>query len=297
MTGRVGSPVGRDRALDAFRGATVAAMILVNNPGSWAHLYAPLAHAPWHGCTPTDLVFPFFLFVVGASLALTLPTLRVLSTAAFTRRILQRCLVIFGVGLFLNAAPFVRWDEGGDLVVREADSLRIMGVLQRIALCFGVAAVIAWWGGIRAALCVSAGCWLMAVSTEAEGGLTGAMRLSCARARSSSAKLSSRTRWPGIGFSWSSSSSSFSPRPRRRIWWTKVNPISSRRRRYLRRARCVSFGHSSDQRHVSGRAGGWPASASAAARAGVARTVAGRDLREPHGARACLMEVWPSERS
>ncbi len=156
MTGRVGSPVGRDRALDAFRGATVAAMILVNNPGSWAHLYAPLAHAPWHGCTPTDLVFPFFLFVVGASLALTLPTLRVLSTAAFTRRILQRCLVIFGVGLFLNAAPFVRWDEVGDLVVREADSLRIMGVLQRIALCFGVAAVIAWWGGIRAALCVSA---------------------------------------------------------------------------------------------------------------------------------------------
>jgi predicted acyltransferase len=147
---------GRDRALDAFRGATVAAMILVNNPGSWSHLYAPLAHAPWHGCTPTDLVFPFFLFAVGASLALTLPALRALSGRAFSRRILQRCLVIFGVGLFLNAAPFVRWDEAGHLVARDADSLRIMGVLQRIALCFGVAAVIAWWGGLRAALAASA---------------------------------------------------------------------------------------------------------------------------------------------
>ncbi len=147
---------GRDRALDAFRGATVAGMILVNNPGSWQHLYGPLAHAPWHGCTPTDLVFPFFLFAVGASLALVMPALQRLSAGAFTRRVAQRSLLIFGIGLLLNAAPFVRWDEAGALVARDPDTLRIMGVLQRIALCFGVAAVIAWWGGVRAALWAAA---------------------------------------------------------------------------------------------------------------------------------------------
>lgn len=63
----------RDRSLDVFRGATVALMILVNNPGSWSHLYGPLAHAPWHGWTLTDLVFPFFLFAVGNALVLTMP--------------------------------------------------------------------------------------------------------------------------------------------------------------------------------------------------------------------------------
>jgi predicted acyltransferase len=148
---------GRDRALDAFRGATVAGMILVNNPGSWQHLYAPLAHAPWHGCTPTDLVFPFFLFAVGASLALVMPALQRLSAAGFARRIAQRSLLIFGIGLLLNAAPFVRWDEAGALVLRDPETLRLLGVLQRIALCFGVAAVIAWWGGVRAASWAAAG--------------------------------------------------------------------------------------------------------------------------------------------
>lgn len=154
--GAGGVPGGRDRALDAFRGATVAGMILVNNPGSWQHLYAPLAHAPWHGCTPTDLVFPFFLFAVGASLALVMPALQRLSAGGFARRIAQRSLLIFGIGLLLNAAPFVRWDEAGALVLRDPETLRLLGVLQRIALCFGVAAVIAWWGGVRAALWAAA---------------------------------------------------------------------------------------------------------------------------------------------
>jgi predicted acyltransferase len=63
-------------SLDVFRGATVALMILVNNPGSWSHIYAPLKHAPWHGLTPTDLVFPFFLFAVGNALAFVLPRLQ-----------------------------------------------------------------------------------------------------------------------------------------------------------------------------------------------------------------------------
>ena len=132
----------RLRSLDVFRGATVALMILVNNPGSWSHLYPPLAHAPWHGCTPTDLVFPFFLFAVGNALALVMPGLREAGAAVFWPRVLRRTALIFAIGLFLNAAPFVRWDASGELVLRSWDALRLMGVLQRIALCFGAAAVI-----------------------------------------------------------------------------------------------------------------------------------------------------------
>ncbi len=135
----------RLRALDVFRGATVAAMILVNNPGSWQHLYGPLAHAPWHGVTPTDLVFPFFLFAVGNAMALTLPRLLAEGGAVYWRRVLRRTLLIFAVGLLLNWSPFLRWDEAGALVRRSWETLRFMGVLQRIALAFGGAALVLWW--------------------------------------------------------------------------------------------------------------------------------------------------------
>ncbi len=147
---------GRLRSLDVFRGATVALMILVNNPGSWAHLYPPLAHAGWHGCTPTDLVFPFFLFAVGNALALVLPGLRARPPAVFWERVARRTLLIFAIGLFLNAAPFVRWDADGALVLRSWETLRFMGVLQRIALCFGAAAAIVWLGGRNGALIAAA---------------------------------------------------------------------------------------------------------------------------------------------
>lgn len=146
----------RDDSLDVFRGATVAAMILVNNPGSWSHLYAPLAHAQWHGWTLTDLVFPFFLFAVGNALALTTSAGREPTAVDFWRRWLQRTLLIFGIGLLLNAWPRVLW---GDL-----DALRVMGVLQRIALCWAVAALVVRAGGIRAAMITSivllGGYWL-----------------------------------------------------------------------------------------------------------------------------------------
>jgi predicted acyltransferase len=135
----------RLRALDVFRGATVALMILVNNPGSWSALYPPLAHAPWHGLTPTDLVFPFFLFAVGNALALVMPPLLAGPPPAFWRRVARRTALIFLIGLLLNAAPFVRWDAAGELVLRDWGTLRVMGVLQRIALCFGAAAAIVWW--------------------------------------------------------------------------------------------------------------------------------------------------------
>ena len=157
----------RLRSLDVFRGAAVALMILVNNPGNWGALYPPLAHAPWHGCTATDLVFPFFLFAVGNALALVMPALQAGPAAVFWRRVLRRTLLIFAIGLFLNAAPFVRWDAAGDLVLRSWDSLRLMGVLQRIALCFGAAAVIVWCCSRRGALWVAAalllGYWLACV--------------------------------------------------------------------------------------------------------------------------------------
>ena len=129
----------RFRSLDIFRGATVALMILVNNPGSWAHLFPPLAHAPWHGCTPTDLVFPFFLFAVGNALALVMSGLQ---PAGFWPRVLRRTALIFAIGLLLNAAPFVRWNADGELVLRSWETLRVMGVLQRIALAFFGAAVV-----------------------------------------------------------------------------------------------------------------------------------------------------------
>jgi predicted acyltransferase len=138
-------------ALDVFRGATVALMILVNNPGSWSHLYPPLAHAPWHGCTPTDLVFPFFLFAVGNALAFTGPGLQAAPALDFTRHWLRRTFVIFGLGLLLNAAPFVRWDAAGELVPRSLETLRILGVLQRIALAWCVAALIVRLAGARGA--------------------------------------------------------------------------------------------------------------------------------------------------
>lgn len=146
----------RFTSLDVFRGAAVALMILVNNPGSWNHLYGPLAHAPWHGCTPTDLVFPFFLFAVGNALAFVLPGLRSGPPSAFWTKVARRTALIFLIGLLLSASPFVRWNEAGELVLRHWEQLRFMGVLQRIALAWGAAAVIVWVCGHRGALWMTA---------------------------------------------------------------------------------------------------------------------------------------------
>ena len=110
-------------SLDAFRGLTVAGMILVNNPGDWSHIYAPLEHAPWNGWTPTDLIFPFFLFIVGVSITFAL------SGSGNQRdvigKVLKRSLTLFLLGLFLNFFP--RFD---------ITTVRIPGVLQRIALVY-----------------------------------------------------------------------------------------------------------------------------------------------------------------
>jgi predicted acyltransferase len=158
-------------SLDVFRGATVALMILVNNPGSWEHIYAPLEHAPWHGVTPTDLVFPFFLFAVGNAMAFVMPRLETAGTSAFLKKVFKRSLLIFAIGLFLNWCPFIRW-EGDHLVFRywvnpdnHENGVRILGVLQRIAICYLFASLIVYFLKIRGAFVAAAilllGYWLL----------------------------------------------------------------------------------------------------------------------------------------
>ena len=120
-------------SLDVFRGITIAGMVLVNNPGSWEHIYWPLEHASWHGWTPTDLVFPFFLFIVGVAITLAFGS-RVESGRGkrdLYLKVIKRSLIIFAIGLFLNAFPYFNLPE-----------LRIPGVLQRIAVCYLFASII-----------------------------------------------------------------------------------------------------------------------------------------------------------
>src|SRR5688572_5850366 len=134
-------------------------MILVNNPGSWSYIYSPLAHAPWHGLTPTDLVFPFFLFAVGNAMAFVMPRLEQAGDQVFWRKVLKRSLLIFAIGLFLNWWPFTRW-QGTDLVLNSWTwtnaegtllGVRILGVLQRIAICYLFASIIVYYLKARGA--------------------------------------------------------------------------------------------------------------------------------------------------
>ena len=120
-------------SLDVFRGLTIAGMVLVNNPGSWSHIYWPLGHANWHGWTPTDLIFPFFLFIVGVSITLALGSRSETNdkTRSVHWKIIKRALIIFALGLFLAGFPYFH-----------LSTMRIMGVLQRIALCYLFAALI-----------------------------------------------------------------------------------------------------------------------------------------------------------
>jgi predicted acyltransferase len=166
-------------SLDVFRGATVALMILVNNPGSWGHIYTPLEHAPWHGVTPTDLVFPFFLFAVGNAMAFVLPKLEAAGESFFWKKIIQRTVLIFLIGLFLNWFPFIKWQDG-HLVGKpwayitadgKAAGVRIFGVLQRIAICYFLASLLAHYGKQKGAFVVSAflllAYWFVCVAANA----------------------------------------------------------------------------------------------------------------------------------
>ena len=139
-------PSNRLISLDVFRGITIAAMTLVNNPGTWSSIYWPLEHAEWNGWTPTDLVFPFFLFIVGVSITLAFG--RRIEERGVTRdlyiKVIKRSLIIFALGLFLNGFPHFH-----------LSTIRIPGVLQRIAVCYLVASVIFLGTRVRTQLLIA----------------------------------------------------------------------------------------------------------------------------------------------
>lgn len=120
-------------ALDVFRGMTIALMILVNNPGSWAYVYPQLRHAVWHGMTLTDLVFPFFLFIVGSAMAFSFQKFDFCRTKEIHQKIIKRTILIFLIGVATHLISTLVFDK-------PIAQFRIMGVLQRIALCYGAAA-------------------------------------------------------------------------------------------------------------------------------------------------------------
>jgi predicted acyltransferase len=165
-------------SLDVFRGATVCLMILVNNPGSWSNIYAPLEHADWNGVTPTDLVFLFFLFAVGNAMAFVMPRLQAGGASVFWKKVIKRTLLIFLIGIFLNWMPFVKWDNN-TLIFKawsyidasgNAQGIRIMGVLQRIALAYFFASVIVYFLKTRGAFVASCvlllGYWALSVAAN-----------------------------------------------------------------------------------------------------------------------------------
>lgn len=136
-------------ALDIMRGITIAGMILVNNPGSWGHIYAPLEHASWNGLTPTDLVFPFFMFIMGVSTYFSLRKYEFKFSASAMLKILRRTVVIFLIGMFIAwFGLFLRGTLSGVAfwdAVLNFDHIRILGVMPRLAICYGVGSLIALW--------------------------------------------------------------------------------------------------------------------------------------------------------
>ena len=158
------TPDRRLVSLDVFRGLTMAGMVIVNNPGDWGTVYWPLLHAPWHGWTPTDLIFPFFLFIVGVSITLSRKSGSSLS-------ILRRAAIIFALGLFLAGYPrfnLERW--------------RIPGVLQRIAVCYLISAFAYRWTRssstqtrvlLGIALVLSIAYWVLIALVAPPGGVAG----------------------------------------------------------------------------------------------------------------------------
>ena len=172
IEGGAGAQANRDASaqtvrmlsLDAFRGITIAGMTLVNNPGTWGAIYPPLQHAEWHGWTPTDLVFPFFLFIVGVSITLSLS--RQVEMGAKQRdliwKIVRRALIIFGLGLIIYGFPYY-----------QLSTQRIPGVLQRIAVCFLFASIIFLKTGWKAQAIIATALlllyWLMMMAVPVPG--------------------------------------------------------------------------------------------------------------------------------
>ncbi|MGH9768232.1 MAG: acyltransferase family protein, partial [Blastocatellia bacterium] len=157
---------GRLISLDVFRGLTIAGMVLVNNAGNWNAVYPPLLHAQWQGWTPTDLIFPFFVFIVGVAIPLAFEKRKAAggSQRDLYLKIFRRTAVIFLLGLMLNAFPFT---------MDKLAHLRIPGVLQRIALCYFFAALIFMKTRVKTQVIIAAalllGYWLLMKTIAAPG--------------------------------------------------------------------------------------------------------------------------------
>lgn len=152
-------------SLDVFRGLTICFMIVVNTPGSGATPFAPLLHAHWHGFTPTDLVFPSFLFAVGNAMSFAMKKHSSVGTSAVLTKIGKRTALIFLLGYLMYWFPFFRLSESGTITSFPISETRIWGVLQRIALCYGMASLLVYFLSFRTVILVSltflVGYWLI----------------------------------------------------------------------------------------------------------------------------------------
>lgn len=138
-------------SLDVFRGLTVMGMILVNNPGDWGNIYAPLSHAEWEGLTPTDLVYPFFMFLMGVSMTFSIPRLREKSPSERMFKVLKRTCLLVSIGIALGCLAHILWNiravlDGNSMSVSEVlfpwQVQRLPGVLQRLGLVYGIASLL-----------------------------------------------------------------------------------------------------------------------------------------------------------
>ena len=155
----------RSLALDIFRGMTVCFMIIVNTPGSETNSYAPLQHAKWFGFTPTDLVFPSFLFAVGNAMSFAMKKFETMEQRAVLWKIIRRTLLIFFLGYLMYWFPFFERAADGHLGLRPIEKTRILGVLQRIALCYGIASLLVYYFKPRTVIvisvCLLIGYWII----------------------------------------------------------------------------------------------------------------------------------------
>jgi predicted acyltransferase len=165
------APVGPKRerllSLDVFRGITVAGMLLVNNPGTWSAIFPPLEHAEWNGWTPTDLIFPFFLFIVGITTHLSLSARRARgdNDSAMVRQILRRGLIIYLLGFAMAMFPFYQWGTidslpnagAWDRILFRIEHVRILGVLPRIAIVYVCAALLTLKTTVKQQIVIAAG--------------------------------------------------------------------------------------------------------------------------------------------
>lgn len=162
------NPATRFTSLDVFRGLTVCFMIIVNTPGTGAMPYSPFQHASWHGFTPTDLVFPSFLFAVGNSMSFSSEKFAALAENKFLWKVIKRAFIIFLLGYLLYWFPFIVIDKAGSIGLRPIAETRILGVLQRIALCYLLASLMVRYMSFRSVMAAGAvllvGYWAILVA-------------------------------------------------------------------------------------------------------------------------------------